>query len=378
MQIRILILMLAIIGLAPLAASAVPAPPPPAVKAKGHLLVDMHSGQALASNNPQARLEPASLTKIMTAYVVFRELAEGHITLADEVVISERAWRMEGSRMFIEVGRRVSVEDLLKGLIVQSGNDAAVALAEHTAGSEDAFAAMMNEHSRRLGMNSSHFVNSSGLPHEDHYTTPADIVLVTIATIREFPEWYAWYAIREFAFNGITQPNRNNLLWRDDSVDGVKTGHTQGAGYCLVASAKQEDMRLVSVIMGTDSESTRLTESQKLLTYGFRFFDSQRLYDPSQTVEQIRVWKGQQKQVPVGVARDLYVAIPRDAGKTLSARLNLSGVVEAPVQRGQTVGSIEVLVGDEVIKTAPAVALADVEKAGIFGQLLDSALLMLE
>lgn len=369
-------MLLCLLCAGPLAAA--PAAAPPAVAGTGHLLLDMGSNQVLAAQNIDHRLEPASLTKILTAYVVFREIDNGHISLTDPVLVSEKAWRMEGSRMFIEVGKQVSVEDLLKGLIVASGNDAAVALAEHTAGSEEAFANLMNEHAQRLGMTNSHFMNASGLPHPDHYTTPADIARATIATIREFPEWYAWYADKEYTYNDITQPNRNRLLWRDESVDGVKTGHTSTAGYCLVASAQREDMRLISVVMGTDSEEERAIETQKLLGYGFRFFENQRLYDAGQTVQQVRVWKGESETLPVGVADSLSLTVPRGETGGTEARLVLHGAIEAPVSRGQEVGVIEVANGGEIVLRVPAVALADVAEAGFLGQMMDSVLMMFE
>lgn len=359
-------------------AAAAPPAPPPTTAGSGHLLIDMASDQVIAASNADNQLEPASLTKIMTAYVIFREIDSGHIALADEALVSEKAWRMEGSRMFIEVGKRVSVEELLKGLIIASGNDAAVALAEHTAGSEEAFAALMNEHARRLGMNNSHFTNSSGLPDDEHYTTPADIAKVTAATIREFPEWYAWYAIKDYTFNDITQPNRNRLLWRDESVDGVKTGHTSTAGYCLVASAERDGMRLISVVMGTASEEERATETQELLGYGFRFFESRPLYAAGQPIQEVRVWKGEEDQLPVGVAEALVLTVPRGEAEGLSAQLVVDGLIEAPVMRGQPIGVIEVSHAGEIVKRVPAVALADVSEAGIFGQLLDSMLMMFE
>jgi len=369
-------MLLCLLCAGPLAAA--PAATPPAVAGTGHLLLDMGSNQVLAAQNIDQRLEPASLTKILTAYVVFREIDNGHISLTDPVLVSEKAWRMEGSRMFIEVGKQVSVEDLLKGLIVASGNDSAVALAEHTAGSEEAFANLMNEHAQRLGMTNSHFVNASGLPHPDHYTTPADITRATIATIREFPEWYAWYADKEYTYNDITQPNRNRLLWRDESVDGVKTGHTSTAGYCLVASAQRDDMRLISVVMGTDSEEERAIETQKLLGYGFRFFENQRLYDAGQTVQQVRVWKGESETLPVGVAESLSLRVPRGETGNTEARLVLHGTIEAPVGKGQEVGVIEVTNGGEIVRRVPAVALAGVGEAGFLGQMMDSVLMMFE
>ena len=253
-------------------AQEVPVPAAPQLDARGYLLVDHNSGAILAESNADERLEPASLTKIMTAYVVFRELAKGKLSLDDEVLISEKAWRTGGSKMFIEVGKRVTISDLLHGMIVQSGNDASVALAEHIAGTEATFAELMNSHAERLGMNDTHFVNATGLPDPEHYITPRDIVKVTTATIREFPEYYAWYALPDFTYNNIKQANRNRLLGQDPSVDGVKTGHTQAAGYCLVASALREGQRLTSVVMGTNSESSRARDSLALLNYGYRFF----------------------------------------------------------------------------------------------------------
>jgi D-alanyl-D-alanine carboxypeptidase (penicillin-binding protein 5/6) len=368
--------LLALLCAGPVAAA--PAATPPDVAGTGHLLLDMGSNQVLAAQNIDHKLEPASLTKILTAYVVFREIRNGHISLTDPVLVSEKAWRMEGSRMFIEVGKQVSVEDLLKGLIVASGNDSAVALAEHTAGSEEAFANLMNEHAQRLGMTNSHFVNASGLPHPEHYTTPADIARATIATIREFPEWYAWYADKEYTYNDITQPNRNRLLWRDESVDGVKTGHTSTAGYCLVASAQRDDMRLISVVMGTDSEEERAIETQKLLGYGFRFFENLRLYDAGQTVQQVRVWKGENETLPVGVTESLSLTVPRGEAGGTEARLVLHGTIEAPVSKNQEVGVIEVTNGGEIVRSVPAVALAGVAEAGFLGQMMDSVLMMFE
>ncbi len=375
---RVLSLLFTLFLVAAPPVSGAPAATPPSIAGSGHLLLDMGSNQVLSAANIDDRLEPASLTKILTAYVVFREINRGHIALNDLVLVSEKAWRVEGSRMFIEVGKQVSVEDLLKGMIIASGNDAAVALAEHTAGSEVAFAKLMNEHAQRLGMTNSHFMNASGLPDAEHYTTPSDIARVTIAMIREFPEWYGWYAIKEFTFNDITQPNRNQLLWRDETVDGVKTGHTSAAGYCLVSSAKRDDMRLVSVVMGTASEAQRATETQKLLGYGFRFFENQPLYRAGETVQNVRIWKGQTDMLAVGVASDLSLTVPRGKSDDTQAQLMLNGTLEAPVVRGQTVGVIEVINAGKVIRRVPAVALADVGEAGIFGQLVDSVFMLFE
>jgi D-alanyl-D-alanine carboxypeptidase (penicillin-binding protein 5/6) len=358
--------------------AAVSVPAPPSVGATGYLLIDMDSDTVLAHKDAEQRLEPASLTKIMTAYVVFRELHDGSVKLSDEVLISEKAWKTPGSRMFIEVNKRVSVEELLKGMIIQSGNDASVALAEHVAGSEEAFANLMNEHARRLGMVNTHFINSTGLPDPEHYTTPHDIVLVTEATIREFPELYKMYAVKEYTFNEIRQHNRNNLLWHDESVDGVKTGHTEAAGYCLVASAERDGMRLVSVVMGTESEKARIRESKSLLNYGFRFYETHRLYGASDRLTRSRVWMGEQEQVALGLASDLYVTIPRHQYERLDARTVIQPQIEAPLVKGQKVGEVIVELDGEVLTRRALVALDDVPEGGIWRTMVDSVLMMLE
>ena len=368
-----------LILLLPFAVSAaVSVPAPPTVAATGYLLIDMDSDTVLAQKDAEQRLEPASLTKIMTAYVVFRELHDGSVKLSDEVLVSEKAWKTPGSRMFIEVNKRVSVEELLKGMVIQSGNDASVALAEHVAGSEEAFANLMNEHARRLGMVNTHFVNATGLPDPEHYTTPHDIVLVTEATIREFPELYKMYAVKEYTFNEIRQHNRNNLLWHDESVDGVKTGHTEAAGYCLVASAKRDGMRLVSVVMGTESEKSRIRESKSLLNYGFRFYETHRLYGASDRLTRSRVWMGEQEQVALGLAKDLYVTIPRHQYERLNARTVIQPQIEAPLAKGQKVGEVIVELDGEVLTRRTLVALEDVPEGGIWRTMVDSVLMMLE
>jgi D-alanyl-D-alanine carboxypeptidase (penicillin-binding protein 5/6) len=352
----------------------VPIPSPPDLVARGYLLVDHDSGAILAESNADERLEPASLTKIMSAYVVFHELKEGNLSLDDEVLISEKAWRTGGSKMFVEVGKRVSVSDLLHGMIVQSGNDASVALAEHIAGTEETFAELMNSHAKRLGMNNTHFVNSDGLPDPEHYTTPRDILKVTAATIREFPEYYAWYALPDFTFNAIKQANRNRLLTQDPSVDGVKTGHTKAAGYCLVASAVRDGQRLTSVVMGTNSESDRARDSLALLNYGYRFFETHQPYSGGEPLEQVRIWSGDTTELPVGPARDLFVTIPRGKYAELSAELQPAGNINAPVAWGDVVGEIIFKLGDTEIKREPAVALKDVDEGGILRRALDAVL----
>jgi len=356
----------------------VPIPAPPEVAAKGYLLVDFNSGKVLAEKEANLRMEPASLTKIMTAYTIFRELSQGNIHLDDPVLISEKAWRTPGSRMFVEVGKRVKVVDLIKGMIIQSGNDACVALAEHIAGSEETFAALMNSHAQRLSMMQTHFVNSTGLPHEDHYTTPADIAKVTIATIREFPDYYAWYKEKSFFFNNIEQHNRNRLLWRDDSVDGVKTGHTETAGYCLVASAQRENMRLVSVVMGTESEEARAKASQSLLNYGFRFYETHQLYTAGEVLNRARIWKGDVENLPLGLANDLNVTIPRNQYQNLDAHMEVEPRIMAPVEEGKVLGQVNVTLDGEPVAIADLIALKRVSDGNFWQQIKDSALLWLE
>jgi D-alanyl-D-alanine carboxypeptidase (penicillin-binding protein 5/6) len=332
----------------------------------------------LAENNADAKLAPASLTKIMTVYVIFRELANGHLHLDDTVSISEKAWKTSGSRMFVELGNQVKVEDLLKGVIIQSGNDASVALAEHVGGNEETFAEMMNQHAIRLGMTNSHFKNSDGLPVEDHYTSARDLAILTTALIKEFPDYYRWFSEKEFTFNKITQQNRNKLLSRDESVDGVKTGFTDDAGYCLVASALREDMRLISVVMGAKSANARANENQTLLNYGFRFFESHRLYQGKATLNESRVWKGASKTVSLGLAEDIYATIPRRQYKDLKAVINIDKKITAPVPEGAKLGSVKVTLNDRVVMNKDLIALKAVDQGNIFQRLSDSVLMMME
>jgi len=353
-------------------------PAPPQVTASGHLLQDMDSGHVISEENADLRLEPASLTKIMTAYVVFRELAENNLKLTDEVLVSEKAWKTPGSRMFIEVNKKVTIDELLHGLVIQSGNDASVALAEHVAGSEDAFAGLMNKHSARLGMDNTHFMNATGLPDTDHYTTPRDILKVTKATIQEFPELYRLYAIKEYSFNKIKQPNRNSLLWRDESVDGVKTGHTEAAGYCLVASAKRDGMRLLSVVMGTDSENARARETQSLFNYGFRFYETHRLYGAGDTLSTVQVWKGAKEHTDIGLTADLYITIPRRQYDKLNARTVVNHPILAPIQKGSNLGNLIVELNGEQLIDRPLVSLDEVPEGNLWRTTIDSILLLLE
>ena len=353
-------------------------PSPPRLAATGYILMDFQSGQILAESNADERMEPASLTKMMTAYTVFHELKAGHIRIDDKVRVSEKAWRMTGSRMFIEVGSTVSVEELLKGMIIQSGNDASVALAEFVAGSEDAFVPLMNAHAKNLGLTGTHFANSTGLPHKDHYTTPRDMARLAAVLIREFADHYSWYSEKKYTYNNITQSNRNLLLYRDESVDGVKTGHTESAGYCLVASAKRDEMRLISVVMGTNSEKARAQESQKLLNYGFRFFETHRLYAADEPLKQMRIWKGATESLPLGLSEELYVTVPRGQYKDLNASLSVDKTIVAPASKGQAFGMVNIKLGEEVLAQRPLVALQDVGEGGLWQKVTDHVMLMFQ
>jgi D-alanyl-D-alanine carboxypeptidase (penicillin-binding protein 5/6) len=367
-----------LLTLCTLHAATISAPAKPDVQAKAFLLLDHNSGQVMAESNADGRIEPASLTKMMTAYVISMEIAGGRIKLQDSVRISEKAWRQEGSRMFVDVNTFVSVDELLKGLIIQSGNDAAVALAEHLAGSEEAFAALMNRQAQRLGMKGTHFVNSTGLPDPNHYSTARDLALLASAIIRDDPAHYSWYAVREYTYNKIKQPNRNLLLWRDPTVDGIKTGHTESAGYCLVASSKRGEMRLISVVIGTSSEESRAKESQKLLGFGFGFFETHKLYAENQPIKTLPLWKGESETVDAGLTRPLYVTVPRGYYNELSAALNVEKTIVAPVRKGAPLGSVVVKLGDQTLTTQPLVALRDMPEGGIVTRLIDTVRLWFE
>jgi len=353
-------------------------PSPPKLAAKSYVLMDFHSGQFLVRKNPEQRMDPASLTKIMTAYVVFNELKNGNIGLDDKVHISEKAWRTEGSRMFVEVNTEVPVRELLKGMVIQSGNDASVALAEHVAGSEEAFASLMNKHAKRLGMKNTHFVNATGLPHENHYTTARDLALLAQALIRDFPEFYKLNSQKEYRYNGITQYNRNKLLWRNPHVDGVKTGHTKAAGYCLVASAIKDDMRLISVVMNTASEKARATESQKLLKYGFRFFSTHRLYEANKPLTRLPIWKGERSELPVGLSEPLYVTIPRGQYDNLKATMNVEETIVAPVEKGQEFGTVDISLEGKPVAQRPLISLESIPEGGLFTRLKDTVLMLIQ
>ncbi|TVP50823.1 MAG: D-alanyl-D-alanine carboxypeptidase [Halomonas sp.] len=346
-------------------------PAAPQLAASSWILMDAHSGRVLAEHNADERLPPASLTKLMTAYLVERELDRGTINLSDMINISENAWRTGGSKMFIEVGDQVSVDDLLHGIIIVSGNDASVAIAEHLAGGEAPFADLMNQHATRLGMHNTNFQNATGLPGDNHYSTARDMALLSQYIINDYPEHYAIYSQRTFSFAGIDQPNRNRLLWRDPTVDGLKTGWTTEAGYGLVASAKRDDMRLVSVVMGTSSEEARAQETQKLLSYGFRFYETTKLYERGAVLATPRVWGGDINQLRVGVDEEVFMTLPRNRNEELRARLNIDSDLQAPIAVGDEIGTLEVHLGDEVVGERRLVALESVEEGGLFKRLFD-------
>jgi len=358
--------------------SSPPVPAAPQLAAESYVLMDFNSGRMLVEHNPDMRVEPASITKLMTAYVVFNGLAEGKLKLDDTVPVSEKAWRTGGSRMFIDPSMEVTVEDLIRGMVIQSGNDASVALAEYVAGTEEAFADLMNHYAAQLGMQGTHYMNATGLPDPEHYTTAHDVTLLSAATIRDFPEFYAWYSEKEFTFNDIRQHNRNTLLWRDPAIDGLKTGHTESAGYCLAASAKRNGMRLVSALMGSASESSRASETQSLLNYGFRFFETVQLYQSGQELTRARVWKGLEDEVPLGLEQPLFVTIPVGRYDDLEAQLQLQPQLMAPLDAGATLGRINVELDDELVASRELVALSAVEQAGFFGSALDGLQLWFE
>ena len=360
-------------GAEPAAAAApTPVPPPPQIKARSFIVVDHDSGRVLAALEPDARQEPASLTKLMTAYGVFKALKEGRIKLDGMVTISENAWKQEGSRMFVEVGKQVSVEDLIQGMIVQSGNDATVALAEFVAGTEPTFVQMMNTYAKALGMTGSHFTNSAGMPDPEHYMTARDAAILSSALIHEFPEYYRWYAQKEFTWNGITQQNRNGLLWRDPSVDGVKTGHTATAGYCLIASAKRDDMRLVSVVLGTDSMRSREDANAALLNYGFNFFETKRVYAAGQPLTTARVWKGALPEVGLALKRDLYVTGQRGRLGSVQAEFELPEQLVAPLAAATPLGKARIVVDGATIATHDLYPAEDVPAGGLFRRGIDT------
>lgn len=366
------VLILALLTALPAAAQSVLIPSPPQIAASSYILMDPLSGRIIMEENSHERLPPASLTKMMTAYIVERELDEGRIAMSDMVPISVNAWRTEGSRTFVQEGTQVPVEDLLKGVIIQSGNDASVALAEFVAGSEDAFVDIMNQQAKILGMDDTRFANSTGLPSPDNYSTAYDLALLAKAIINDYPENYPLYAEKHFTFNNIRQPNRNSLLWRDDNVDGLKTGHTEEAGYCLVASAKRNDTRMIAVVMGTSSPASRAQEVQKMLNYGFRYYQTERLFRNGQELLEARVWGGESDSLSVGLMEDIHVTIPRGSRDSLDSTVELDSVIKAPVSKGDELGRVTVKLDDEVVVDQPVQALGDVPEGGLFKRIWDA------
>ena len=362
------------------AAMQVPVPPPPDVDAKSWVLMDYATGQILASKDADVRVVPASITKVMTDYVISAQIGSGKIHLTDQVSISEHAWRAggagtDGSTSFLKLNSQVPLKDLLYGMIIQSGNDSAIALAEHTAGSEDTFASLMNAYAKQLGMVNSHFVNASGYPADNHYTTAHDVAILTRALIHDYPEDYAISAIKEFEWNGIKQGNRNTLLWRDPTVDGVKTGHTAEAGFCLDASAKRGDQRMIAIVMGASSEKARADSAMALLNYGFRFFETHKLYEAGKPQATPRLWKGQEDQLPLGVAEDVLVTVKTGDYDKLKATMDIPSTLVAPYKKGQQVGTLHVTEDGQPIEDVPLIALNDAPQGGFFKRLWDSILL---
>lgn len=349
----------------------IPAPTVPQLAAKSYVLQDNTSGYIIASKNPDERLEPASLTKMMTVYVIDHELKAGRLTMDQPIRISEKAWRAEGSRMFVQVNTEVPLEDLLKGIIIQSGNDASIAVAEHVAGTEDGFAQLMNHYAKLLGMTNSHFMNATGLPHPDHYTTARDMATLAHALVVEFPDTYKTYSEKEFFWNNIKQINRNKLLWRDPSVDGIKTGFTDTAGYCLVASAQREGMRLNAVIIGADNDNARMEQAQQLLNYGFRFYTTKTLVTADKPLATTKVYQGKHPQVAGGVLDDLFVTFPQGQQSFLNTEIHIDPMLKAPVEKGQKIGTLKVTLNDDLVTEQPIVALETVERGNIFRRFMD-------
>jgi D-alanyl-D-alanine carboxypeptidase (penicillin-binding protein 5/6) len=355
---------------------AQPLPSAPTLAAKSYVLMDFNSGQFLVEQNPDIRVEPASITKLMTAYIIYAAMQRGDLKPDTMVNISEKAWRMQGSKMFVRVGTQVSVDDLLKGMIIQSGNDATIALAEHIAGSEEAFAAMMNHEAQRLGLTGTHFTNSTGWPDANHYSTARDVAHLLAAVIRDFPEGYKRESEKEFMWNNIKQINRNRLLWRDPTVDGGKTGHTESAGFCLAASAQREGMRLISVVLGAGSDAARAEQTAVLLNYGFRFFETRLVRKAGDVLDQPRIWKGAEKTAKLGVNRDFYVTTQRGKFDQLNLVLDVTPNLTAPLAQDQVVGALRAKLGDKQESEAPVVALAAVPEGGFIRRMTDSVILM--
>ncbi|MDF2181719.1 D-alanyl-D-alanine carboxypeptidase family protein [Neptuniibacter sp. CAU 1671] len=350
-------------------------PAEPQIAARAYLVMDADTGKVIAAKDERDPFPPASLTKMMTAYILEYELNKGNVSEEDLVLVSEKAWRTAGSRMFIREGTQVKLGDLIRGIVIQSGNDASVAVAEHIAGSESAFADLMNQHAKLLGMENSHFMNATGLPAEGHYASALDLAILAKAIIRKFPQHYSIYSEKYFTYNNIKQPNRNKLLWRDKTVDGLKTGHTEEAGYCLVASAERDGMRLITVVMGTSDEEARARESQKLLSYAFRYYRTHKLYDANKVLNTAKVWSGAQDQVNIGIDQPLFVTIPRGQTDKLEATMDINRVIKAPVEKGQVYGTVRVTLEGEPVAEVPLVALNSVNEGGLLKRIWHAILL---
>ena len=344
-------------------------PDPPELSAKSYILIEPNTNTVIAEFNSMKEIEPASMTKIMTAYVAADFISEGLFTLDDQVKISKKAWKMKGSRMFVEESKKVSVLDLMKGIAIQSGNDASVAISEFFADSESQFASIMNDYAEELGMTSTFFLNSSGLPEEGHVSSARDLAILTSSFIKKFPNEYALFKEKEFTFNNIRQLNRNKLLWQDDSADGVKTGHTETAGFCLVGSAKKGDMRLITVVAGANSENSRFLSTRKLLNYGFRYYSTQKMLYAKKEYQTIKVWGGEEKELGVGVLQDISITLPRTSFKNVKTVYKVNNNIQAPIQMGQKVGTLEIISNDKVVMAAELVALKDIKAKGFFGRM---------
>lgn len=353
--------------------------PPPNLAVKAYLLKDFNSNYIIASQNSSMRIEPASLTKIMTAYLTFKALKNGHLALTQTLPVSEFAWKVEGSKMFIEPNKPVTVDELLHGTIIQSGNDSSIALAEGIAGTEPQFADMMNKEAARLGMKNTHYMNATGLPDPQHFTTADDLATLATALIRDFPDQYQrLYSTKEYTYNNITQPNRNRLLWSDPNVDGMKTGHTQSAGYCLISSAKRDGIRRISVVLGAPTDSARASESQKLLNYSYQYFDSKLIYKQGQSINQLKVWKGAEDQVASTVTNDLYLTVPKGEYANVKAVMSSTQPLIAPIKKGQVIGNVKFTLNGKIIEERNLVAAKAIEDAGILGRAWDSIKLLLQ
>ncbi len=379
MRIKFTVLFNSLLLILPVFALAAQVAPPPNLAVKAYLLQDFNSGNIIASSKKDDRIEPASLTKIMTAYLSFDAIQHGHLKLDHTLPVSEKAWKVEGSKMFIDPKVAVTVDELLHGMIIQSGNDASITLAIAVAGSEEQFADMMNKQAAKLGMTGTHFMNATGLPDKQHYTTAQDLMLLATALIRDFPlEYKRFYSVKEYTYNKITQPNRNRLLWLDANVDGMKTGHTDNAGYCLIASAKHGESRLVSVVLGAANETMRATESQKLLNYGFQFFESTLVYKQAQTINTLRVYKGQDKTIAATINKDYYLSLPKGDYARVKASMTSQQPLIAPIKAGQTIGKITFVLDGKTINEQALVAAKNVDEAGFFGRIADSVRLMIQ